>query len=42
MSAWGRVLKTSDKITMIADSSLAWLEAAGLVQDRKRTLRYWL
>ncbi|ORY57998.1 Redoxin [Leucosporidium creatinivorum] len=33
MSAWGRALHTTDKVTTIADSSLAWLKAAGLTQD---------
>lgn len=33
VSAWGRSLHTADKVTTIADSSLAWLKAAGLVQD---------
>ncbi|KAL8291854.1 hypothetical protein RQP46_002112 [Phenoliferia psychrophenolica] len=33
MSAWGRVLHTSDKVTCISDSALTWLDAAGLSQD---------
>lgn len=33
MSAWGRSLHTADKVTTIADSSLAWLKATGLTQD---------
>ncbi|KAK4705109.1 alkyl hydroperoxide reductase 1, partial [Phenoliferia sp. Uapishka_3] len=33
MSAWGRVLKTGAKVQCISDSSLAWLDAAGLSQD---------
>ncbi|KAM0751607.1 Redoxin [Meredithblackwellia eburnea MCA 4105] len=33
MSAWGRVLKTTDKVTTISDSTLAWLDAADLSQD---------
>lgn len=34
MSAWGRVLHTTDKVTALADPTLAWLDAAGLSQDR--------
>lgn len=35
VSAWGRALHTTDKVKPIADSSLAWLKAAGLTQDRE-------
>ena len=35
VSAWGRVLKCSDKIAFLSDTTLTWLKAAGLTQDRK-------
>ncbi|KAI5480180.1 peroxiredoxin 5, atypical 2-Cys peroxiredoxin [Pseudohyphozyma bogoriensis] len=33
MSAWGRAMKSGDKVTAISDATLAWLDAAGLSQD---------
>jgi peroxiredoxin len=42
-SAWGRVMKVDDKIKMISDSEMVWLNKVGLVDDRRSFLcpYYW-
>ena len=32
-SAWGRISNVEEKVLMLSDSKIEWLEAAGLTQD---------